>query len=295
MIPPPFRYLRPRTLDEALTLLVEEDGAVALAGGQTLVNALKLDLVSPGALVDIHRLPELRGVEEVDGALRIGAAVTYAELATHPLVLESVPALARVAAGLVDRQVRNRGTIGGNCCLNDPANNLPPLLAALGATFELLREGAAPRGLSSEEFFLDTLVTAAGGGALLAAVSVPVQQLGTRIAYRHQQVGADSWALARAVVRLDLDDDVITSSRVYLGAIPHSPLRLPGVEAVLDNARREPATTASALDAFDGAEIDTVGDSHGSAAYRLAMARVQLKRALGEAIAVPDQHEEEAA
>ena len=180
MIPPPFRYLGARSLPEALSLLATHDGAAVLAGGQSLVNALKLDLVSPSALVDVHRLPELREVEHAGAELRIGAAVTYAELAGHPLVRAHVPALAEVAGGLVDRQVRNRGTIGGNCCLNDPTNNLPPLLASLEATFEVQQDGVPARTVPADEFFLGTLLTVAHGPAMLTAVTVPVQTAGTQ-------------------------------------------------------------------------------------------------------------------
>lgn len=282
MIPPPFRYLGPSSVDEALTMLATTEGAAVLAGGQSLVNALKLDLVQPAALVDVHRLPELRGIE-VDGeVLRIGAAVTYAELAASPVVREHVPALASVAAGLVDRQVRNRGTIGGNCCLNDPTNNLPPLLSALDATFTVLRDGAAPRELAADDFFLGTLFTEAHGPNLLSSVVVPVQRPTTVVAYRHQQVGADSWALARAVVRVDRDDSGISESRVYLGAVPDSPRRLPRVEAALTGGAPGPELVRACLEAFDAEDVPTVGDAHGSAGYRLAMARVQLKRAIEE-------------
>ena len=293
MIPPPFRYLKPTSVPEALSLLAGTEGAAVLAGGQSLVNALKLDLVSPEALVDVHRLPELRTIEAVDGAVRIGAAVTYDELATHPLVREQLPALAAVAAGLVDRQVRNRGTVGGNACLNDPTNNLPPLLASLEATFEVQQHGQPARTVPATDFFLGTLLTVAHGPVLLTAVTVPVQGPGTRIAYRHQQVGADSWALARAVVRVDVAGNTVTRARVHLGAVPDSPRRLAGVEAELEGAVLGTATVTAALGAFDAEQVETLGDSHGSAAYRLAMARVQLARALQE-ISVPTSAAEEA-
>jgi carbon-monoxide dehydrogenase medium subunit len=293
VIPPPFRYLKPASVAEALSLLASTDGAAVLAGGQSLINALKLDLVAPEALVDVHRLPELRAIEVVDGALRIGAAVTYAELATDPLVGEHLPALAAVAGGLVDRQVRNRGTIGGNVCLNDPTNNLPPLLASLDATFEVQEHGKPARTVPAAEFFLGTLLTVAHGPALLTAVTVPVQAPGTRIAYRHQQVGADSWALARAVVRVDVEGDTVVRARVHLGAVPDAPRRLAGVEAALEGAVLSTGTVSAALGAFDAEQVETLGDSHGSAAYRLAMTRVQLKRALQE-ISIPTSAAEEA-
>lgn len=281
MIPPPFRYLKATSVDSALSLLAENPGSAVLAGGQTVVNALKLDLVAPSALVDVHRLAELREVTEETGTIRIGAAVTYAELTAHPLVTRHVPELASVAAGLVDRQVRNRGTIGGNCCLNDPANNLPPLLAALDAEFEIGSADSAPRRVPASEFFVGSLRTQAQSPNLLIAVRVPATAPGTRVAYRHQQVGADSWALARAVVRADLRaSGVLEQARVVLGAVPDSPLRLGGVESALAGRPLDTEAVGAAVAAFDSAGVQAAGDSHGSARYRLAMARVQLRRAL---------------
>ena len=127
MIIPPLRYLRPANLAEAVHWLSALDGSIVLGGGQTLLNALKLDLVAPEYLVDVHRLEELAGMTvATDGTVRIGAASTYAAIAADPGVQQAAPSVSTMAAGLVDRQVRNRGTIGGNVCLNDPTNNMPP-------------------------------------------------------------------------------------------------------------------------------------------------------------------------
>lgn len=283
MIPPPFRYLKAGSVDEALDLLADHPGSAVLAGGQTMVNALKLDLVAPSALVDVHRVVELRQVVEDGDSLRLGAAVTYSELAADPVVGRRVPELAQVAAGLVDRQVRNRGTIGGNCCLNDPTSNLPPLLAAMDAWFEVRVAGEGTQILPAEEFFLGSLSTRARHPNLLVAVHVPVTARGTRVAFRHQQVGADSWAIARAVVRADTaDSGKVDRARVVLGAVPDAPLRLRAVEEVVTGRELSLEVIGNALAAFDSSEVEAVGDSHGSASYRLAMARVQLNRALGD-------------
>lgn len=282
MIPPPFRYHRPETVAEAVRLRSEIEGSVYLAGGQSLVNALKLDLVQPASLIDIHRLNELRQIEESDGGLKIGAAVTYSELATSPVIQATIPMLSKVSGGLVDRQVRNRGTIGGNVCLNDPTNNLPPLLAALGATFEVLtRDGSTS--FAADEFFLGTMHTAAHAG-LLTEVSVPATALTTRVSYRHQQVGADSWALARVVGSVDLDGaGGLGNIRLYLAAVPGSPLRLTEVESALTgHSVIEEETARAALAAFDASDLEFVGDAHGTAPYRRRLARVQLARVIDD-------------
>lgn len=295
MIPPPFRYLAPTSLEAALALLAEHDGAAVLAGGQSLINALKLDLVAPPILVDVHRLAELRTVEEQEGAVRIGAAVTYSELARHPLVREKLPVLADVASTLVDRQVRNRGTIGGNCCLNDPTNNFPPLLAALDASFEIRQHGREPQSIAADDFFLGTLLTVAHGPALLTAVNVPAHPTTVDVSYRHHLIGADSWALARAVIRVDTDGDDVVGARAYLGAVTDSPRRLRAVEAALTGAALGSRTVQSALAAFDSEPLEMHADSHASADYRLALARVQVKRAVTDVLVGHFRTEEAAA
>lgn len=294
MIAPPFRYLAAESLSHAVDLLAAHEGSVVLAGGQSLVTALKLDLVGPSALVDVHRLTELRQVEAVEQGIRIGAAVTYAEMARHPLLRQLTPSLAAASGALVDRQVRNRGTLGGNCCLNDPTNNLPPLLASMNATFEVHQAGRPSSVLSADDFFLGTLWTAAAAPNLLVSVTVPAESPATSTSMRHQLVGADSWALARAAVTVRLDGGVVRSARVYLGAVPGSPLRLPAVEDAL-SGHRPGDVRETALAAFDTADVETVPDSHGSAGYRLAMARVQLGRALSDISTPPVAHQEVAA
>jgi carbon-monoxide dehydrogenase medium subunit len=283
MILPPLRYLRPRSVPEALALLSDVDGSAVLAGGQTLINMLKLDLAQPTALVDIHRLTELHGVRVADdGTLVIGAATVYTAIAASPDVRRAQPSIATMAAGLVDRQVRNRGTIGGNCCLNDPTNNFPPLLTALDARFRVAgRDGE--RLLTAEEFFLGTMATTLQPGELLCAIEVPRLPGGSRVTHEHLQVGADSWALARAIVRLDVVDTAVADARVVLGAVFGSPLRLGRVEERLVG-RPLDAALADAADAVRDAHLDTVDDVHCSAEYRREMAEVQVRRAIRAAV-----------
>ncbi|MGC9537484.1 FAD binding domain-containing protein [Streptomyces sp. UG1] len=284
MILPPLRYVRPRSVTEAAALLAEIDGAAVLSGGQTLINALKLDLVQPTALIDVHRLDELRGIEvTTDGTVVIGAATTYVEIAASPEVRRLQPSVAEMAAGLVDRQVRNRGTIGGNCCLNDPTSNYPPLLTALGAWFHLT-SATGWRSITADTLFAGSLATAVRPGELLTSVHLRPLPEGSRVVHRHQQLAKDSWALARVVVRLDVTDGVVEDARVVLGTVPGSPLRVAAVEEALIGRPADTSLTEAALVAFDGAGVETAGDAHGSAEYRLEMARVQLRRAIDDAI-----------
>src|SRR2546429_4782126 len=152
-------YARPGSLAEALELLRADEGARALAGGQTLINVMKARAGSPDALVDLAAIEELKGIElGADGTLEIGAMTTYTEIMASSEA-RARPILGEVCAQIADVQVRNRGTIGGNVCTNDPTNHLPPLVAALGAQFTIAAAGGE-RTVSADEFFLGVYLTA---------------------------------------------------------------------------------------------------------------------------------------
>src|SRR5918992_6305603 len=160
-------YVRPATVEDALSQLSGNAGARALAGGQTLVNVMKARAAAPDVLVDLADLEELRQVGfSSDGLLEIGAMVTYTQLASSSEVEVARPILAEVASTIADVQVRNRGTVGGNVCVADPTNHLPPLFVALGARFTI-RGSDGERTVSAEEFFVGVYITAGGGGEVL--------------------------------------------------------------------------------------------------------------------------------
>src|SRR5918996_5443510 len=135
-------YACPSTVDEAVALLGSHDGARALAGGQTLVNVMKQRAASPDVLVDLNGLADLKAIRRgEDGGLELGAMATYTELMTSAEVAEARPVIAEVAAQIADVQVRNRGTVGGNLCSNDPTNHLPVLMVVLDAQMTILGPG----------------------------------------------------------------------------------------------------------------------------------------------------------
>src|SRR5436190_9051089 len=157
-------YVRPDSLQEAVELLASSANARPLAGGQSLLNVLKHRAASVDLLVDISRLEELRSVEGGgDGSATIGAGVTYAELEGSDALKASHPVVSEVASVTVDRQVRNRGTIGGNICFADPASNFPPLMVALGATLNVIGPDG-DRAVAAEEFFTGAYRTALAQG-----------------------------------------------------------------------------------------------------------------------------------
>src|SRR6476620_6719215 len=165
-------YAKPGSVAEALELLASNDGARALAGGQTLINVMKARAASPDLLVDLNGLEELKGIElGADGTLTIGAMATYTAIGAAAEA-RARPILGDVCLQIADVQVRNRGTIGGNVCSNDPTNHLPPLMCAVGAQMTIASENGE-RTVSSEDFFLGVYMTAVSQGELLTKITIP--------------------------------------------------------------------------------------------------------------------------
>jgi aerobic carbon-monoxide dehydrogenase medium subunit len=277
-------YTRPATVEEALEALRTSDAAAPLAGGQSLINVLKNRVASVDLLVDISRLEELRSITVgPDGALEIGACVTYDEIDRSPDVRAGHELLASVAGRIEDQQIRNRGTIGGNCCLSDPTNNLPPLLVALGATMNVIGSGGA-RQVPAEDFFHGYFSTALEQGELLRSISIPALSADAGAGYHSLSVGGDSKAISRAAAFVRASD-TIEDARVVLAVVGPRPIRHGGMEEKLRGA---PATADSvnvASEAIDGNGLEPVSDAHGSADYRRKMARVVARRAVHEALA----------
>lgn len=275
-------YVRPETIEEALRILAGNDGAAPLAGGQSLTNVLKNRVASVDLLVDISSLAELRTIlARADGSLEIGACVTYDELDHSSEVRAGHEILAEVAGHIEDQQIRSRGTIGGNCCLSDPTNNLPPLLVALDATMHL-RSGAGMRQVRAGDFFKGYFSTALEPGELLVSITVPALGPGEGAGYVSLAVAADAKAIVRAaaVVRAGT---VIEDARVVLARVTHIPMRHQAMEDALRGvAPNEEAVRRAAATVGDG--LEPISDSHGSGAYRRQMASVVARRAVLQAL-----------
>jgi carbon-monoxide dehydrogenase medium subunit len=276
-------YARPDNVDEALELLASTDGAAALAGGQSLVNVLKHRVASVALLVDISRVEELRTIDTTsDGSLEIGACVTYDELDHSDEVRQAHPLLSYVASHIEDQQIRDRGTIGGNCCLSDPTNNLPPLLVALNATMTIASKDGT-RDVRAEDFFKGYFTTAVEEGELLTRIRIPPLADDAGAGYSTVAVGADSKAIARAAA-LVRSNGTIEDARVVLACVSPIPARHTGMEEALQGAEATADSARSAADKI-GDDLDPLGDAHGSAEYRRAMARVVARRAVCQAMA----------
>ncbi len=266
MLPREVGYARPSTVAEALGLLGENEGARALAGGQTLVSVMKARAASPEALVDLNHLDELNGIElGADGRLEIGAMTTYTEL-IESAEARARPILGEVCAQIADVQVRNRGTVGGNICANDPTNHLPPLMVALGA--EMTISGPdGERTVPAEEFFLGVYMTAVGPGELLTKITIPP---GRRDGFASVTIGRDGTCIVCAAVSLD------NGPRIAIGCVDAVPHRATEVEGKLGG---DPQAAVSGL----GATLDPPGDVHAPADYRRHLAEVVVARAIAQA------------
>jgi carbon-monoxide dehydrogenase medium subunit len=275
-------YARPDTVAEALEALSSSDGAAPLAGGQSLVNILKHRVASLELLVDISRLEELRQIERhSDGTLEIGACLTYDELDRSDEVRSSQPLLAEVAGHIEDQQIRDRGTIGGNCCLSDPTNNLPPLLVALDAVM-MIDSSSGRRGVAAADFFHGYFATAVGEGELLRSLRIPPLAADAGTGYSTVAVGADSKAIARAAAMVRADG-TIQDARVVLACVSPAPMRHIGMEKALIGSEASVDAVRAAAEGIGG-DLEPLGDAHGSAEYRRAMARVVAQRAVCQAM-----------
>jgi carbon-monoxide dehydrogenase medium subunit len=268
-------YARPGSIEEAVRLLGAHDGARALAGGQTLVNVMKARAASPEVLVDLADLDELRRIElSADGkALEIGAMVTYSELARSPEVSASRPILAEVAVTIADRQVQNRGTVGGNVCVNDPTNHLPPLLSAIGATFTILGPGGQ-RDVPADDFFLGVYMTAVGEGELLTRVNVPLLPARSGDAMDGVTLGVHGTYIVSAAASV-----APGTVRVAIGCVSSVPERATALEEKLSGAELTQETVHAAVAGL-GDALDPPADVHAPAEYRRRLAEICCERAV---------------
>jgi carbon-monoxide dehydrogenase medium subunit len=271
-------YARPATVEEALSLLWGYEGARPLAGGQTLVNVMKARAAAPDVLVDLVDLEELRTIGFADGMLELGAMVTYAQLVASSEVEVARPILAEVAATIGDVQVRNRGTVGGNVCVADPTNHLPPLLVALGATFTI-RGRESERTVPADEFFLGVYMTAVGEGELLTKIAVPPAG-GAGDGFSGVTIGKHGTYIANAAATVSEDGGL----RIALGCVAATPVRATAMEERLAGSDFSEETVRAAADGL-GATLDPPSDVHGSADYRRHVAEVSAVRAVLQAAA----------
>jgi aerobic carbon-monoxide dehydrogenase medium subunit len=271
-------YTRAASIEHALELLAEHDDARVLAGGQTLVNVLKLRIAAPARLVDITRVVELRGVRRLsDGSLAIGAATTYAEISEAVDVWAARPVVAEVASIIADVQVRNRGTIGGNACLNLPTNHFPSVLVALGARL-VVSGRAGERVVPAEEFFQSPFTTAVQTGELLTRIEIPALPAGGGDAFMAMAAGKESQSIVHVAVALRRAD-AVEEVRIAIGCVGPKPVRATAVEQALVGTQAGPDDASVAVQGLGGS-LSPTSDVNATAAFKRHVAEVLVERAV---------------
>jgi carbon-monoxide dehydrogenase medium subunit len=282
MIPPRFEYHAPRSVGEAVALLGQlGSDAKLLAGGHSLLPMMKLRFAEPAHLIDINRIPELRGIREEGNTVVIGAMTVENELIRSPLLQAKVPLLCEAAQLIADPQVRNRGTIGGDIAHGDPGNDHPALSIALEAAFVL--EGPnGRRTVAADGFFLGTYMTLLEENEVMCEIRVPAFVPGTGYAYEKLKRKTGDWATAGCAVVMRQSGGVVSHVRIALTNVAPTALRAEAAEAALMGQPLNAATLQAAADAAS-AICDPAEDLRGDIEYKTAMAGAMVKRALSKA------------
>jgi aerobic carbon-monoxide dehydrogenase medium subunit len=266
MIAAPFEYERAASIDEAIALLGRDDDAKLLAGGHSLVPAMRLRISRPTLLIDIGRLDDLRYVRQDGDRIAIGALTRHAELARDPVLARHCPLLAETAALVGDPQVRHRGTIGGSVSHGDPASDLPTILLTIDAVF-VVRGADGERTIPATEFFIGPFATALTGQEMLTEIRIPEVAAGTYL--KHVRRTQDWATVGVAAARV--------GDRVQIGltSMGPTPLRAHRVEEALATGA---SPAGAAAHAADGTEPP--GDVSASSGYRAHLAQVLVRRAV---------------
>ena len=264
MITYPFTYKRAKSVDEAVALLAGSPDGKLLAGGQTLIAAMKMRLANPSDLIDISGIKELSYIRGNAGAVAIGAATTHFEVASSKDVAKAIPALAHVASVIGDPAVRHKGTLGGSVANNDPAADYPAAVLGLGATIKTNR-----RSIAADDFFQGMFTTALEEGEIVTEISFPVPQ---KAAYKKFANPASRYAMAGVFVA-----KFPNGIRVAVTGAGPCVFRVPQMEAALAKSFTPDAVAKIAVDASG-----LNSDIHGSAEYRANLVTVMAKRAVAE-------------
>ena len=279
MKPSPFDYVKPASLGEALSLLSDSDGEVAvLAGGQSLMPTLNMRLSSPSLLIDINGITELDGIEVVEDVIRIGALTRHqvvqssADIARHaPLIAMAMPHIAHPA-------IRNRGTFGGSIALADPAAELPACLCALGATIEIAGNKGR-RVVSAVDFFKDLYETDLADDELLTAIEIPTLAAGYKSAFEELARRHGDYAMAGLAAHGLIDGDKVSDLRLAFFAVGGTPVLAKKASAVAEGKSVDDAMLSAVQSALEK-DLDPFDDLNCSAAVKMLYAKELTSRAL---------------
>ena len=276
---PAFDYVRARSLEEAISVLGEHgDNAKIIAGGQSLVPALNLRLLAPALLVDIGGLEDLRHISVNGPTLRIGALTRYVDLERSAEIANHAPLLREAVAHIAHPAIRNRGTIGGNLAHADPASELPACVLALQARI-IIAGLQGERSVPAEDFFRGVYETALTSQVILTAVEFPAIRPDERFAFRELARRSGDYALAGLAAQAGLGDGALRTLRLaYFGVGSRPTLAAKAAAHLTGQADRDTALANAEAALAD--DLEPHDDLHASAATRLHLARVLLRRAL---------------
>ena len=279
MIPRPFELHSPSTLSEAISLLKSKGDSRVLAGGQSLVPLMKLRLVSPANLVDMSKIPGLSYIKRDGDQLRIGSMTVHNDIAASPMIGARLRTLSEAAGHIGDRQVRNRGTIGGAICHADPAADIPAAVLALDAKFKVAGP-SKQRSISSKDFFEDLFTTSLRRGEILTEVEVPLLPPKSGGAYLKLERGSSDLAMVGVAVAITLDKTgACKDARIALAGVGPTPMRATKAEEALIGEKPVDDLVAEAGER--AAEVSNpASDTRGSAEYKREMVKVHVRRAV---------------
>ncbi|MCW2717394.1 xanthine dehydrogenase family protein subunit M [Pseudonocardia sp.] len=278
MIPSKFDYVKPASVADAITALVEGgDDAKILAGGQSLLPVLRLRLAAPSVIIDLGGIAELRGIRDDGDRIVIGAMTPYHDIIRDDLVKEHVALLGQAVATVADNQVRHRGTLGGSLAHADPAGDLGAPALALEA--EMVIAGASGnRTVTAKDFFVDYFTTAIGEGEILTEIRFP-KYTGWGSHYEKFNRTAQAWSMCAVAAAIKVDGGTISEARVGLTNMGTTPIRATGVEqALVGQSATADAVRAAAEHATEGTAAPS--DADAAADYREHLAKVLTGRAV---------------
>jgi carbon-monoxide dehydrogenase medium subunit len=282
MIPGPFAYHRPASVQEAVAMLADlGEDARPLAGGHSLIPMMKLRLAAPEHLVDLSRIPELKGIRAEGGDIVIGAMTTEHEVIGSDLLASKLPILKETALQIADPQVRYVGTLGGNVANGDPGNDMPAVMICLGAEYVLAGKSGERR-VPARDFYKGAYLTVLKPGEILTAIRIPALPAGHGSAYEKLKRKIGDYATAAAAVVLTMQGGKVASCAIGLTNVAPTPLYAEAAGKILVGSTLDAATVKRAVAAAE-AITSPASDRRGTPNYRTKMAGVMLSRALARA------------
>jgi aerobic carbon-monoxide dehydrogenase medium subunit len=280
MYPASFEYYAPSSLDEAIKLLAQNSEAKLLAGGHSLLPAMKLRLATPPTIIDLKKLKSsLQYIKEDGGHIAIGALTTHAEIAASKVVGQKIPLIAETASHIGDMQVRNLGTIGGALAHADPAADFPAAILASEAEMVIQGQGGK-RTVKADEFFQGFFATAVQPGEILVEIRVPVQKGGS--SYQKFAHPASGYAVCGVAAVVEKSGNTISKCRVAVNGVSGGAYRATEVEKALEGQAYSSEAVAKAAE-HAVAGIDVLEDPFANASYRSQLAKQLTQRAIAAA------------